>query len=363
MKRPPLQTLTLKGSATDIAYALGQRRRAKIKTRVAYWNKFIANTFSGKKLELARLEKSFFLAATKEAPHYLEEIYAMAEGANVALKDLFRLNLTELVPFADKCSTVIVPFYHQGKRHTLLAHNEDWNPKRNDVFILNAKLPDVSYTIVAYDGYLPGLSCGINSHAFIHAINYTRPHDFRVGLPRIFVTRALVTARDFTDVISWCKKTDRAFGQSIHMVKGSRYVNLELSAKIVVHREPKLPTMHTNHYIDKKLARLAPPGANSQIRLMAGEKILNECVGASRWFARAGNENVHPLRIPDRASHRLAPTQISARNLAIKILADRSTWPHAIWRNGDSPDEESATLVTAVYDTQTLNPEFMRIPK
>ncbi len=362
MKRSPLQTLTLQGSPTDIAYALGQNRRFKIKTRVAFWNKFIADTFKDKKLELYRLEKSFFQAAVKQAPHYLAEIYAMAEGAGVAIEDLFRLNLTELVPFAEKCSTVIIPFYHQGKQHTLLAHNEDWNPKRNDVFILNAKLPNVSYTIVAYDGYLPGLSCGMNSHELIHAINYTRPHDFKVGLPRIFVTRHLVTARDFNDVIQWCKKTNRAFGQSIHMVKGARYVNLELSAKLVVKREPKLPTMHTNHYIDKRLARLAPPGANSQIRLLAGERIL---AGAESWIMRNADANAN-MGINVGASTGTAcraPTKISARKLAIKILSDRSTWPHAIWRDGDSPDEESATLVTAVYDTQTLTPEFMRRPK
>jgi len=141
----------------------------------------------------------------------------------VPFPDLFRLNLTELGTFAEKCTDVIFPFEDGKRRGILLAHNEDWDPCRNDVFILKARLPRIQYVILAYDGFLPGLSAGCNSAGLCHSVNYVKPKDFRVGLPRIFPARHLVTSPRLDDVLVFLKNSHRAFGQAIHLAQGSSY--------------------------------------------------------------------------------------------------------------------------------------------
>src|SRR5688572_2118354 len=106
MLRTPLETLALKGTATDIAYQLGKRRARKIAPRVAYWKNHVRDLFNGKTARLKTLEAAFLKEAQKQAPQALDEIRALAEGAGLAFADVFRLNLTELNTFAEKCTTV-----------------------------------------------------------------------------------------------------------------------------------------------------------------------------------------------------------------------------------------------------------------
>ena len=340
MKRTPLEIISLKGDFCEIAFQLGKIRKKIIEKRVTFWNQLITKTFRGKMQRLRDLEIAFLREAQKQAPQYLEEIIAMSEGASIPFFDLFRLNLTELVPFADKCTTVITPFYKDGKRKILIAHNEDWDPKRNDVFILQAKTPKVSFTIVAYDGYLPGLSCGVNSHGFVHAINYVPPKDFRLGLPRIFITRHLVTAKSFNDMLDWIKKSKRAFGQSIHMAQKGHYLGIELSATKMALREIGLPTVHTNHYLEKKIFNFAAkPSENSVCRQQTAENILTKIT-----------ENTNNKKLKKQ----------EAIELATKILSDRSGYPYCLWREADTKKETSATLVTALLSTDLDKTRFFR---
>lgn len=329
MKRSPLQIVDLMGTPFEIAFKMGRLRARKIRRRIEIWDGMLHQTFHGAKGTLDRLIRAFYQSARTASAHYLEEIAAMAEGAGVSFEALFRLNLTELRDYADKCTTLVLPFSGAHGRRILLGHNEDWNPKRNDVFILRAKLPELSYVIVAYDGYLPGLSCGLNSHGLYHAINYLKPSDRRVGLPRIFITRRLVTASGFDEVLSWVKGNHRAFGQAIHMAKGSRYLGLELTAKAYVLYKPNLPTVHTNHYLSTRLKREST-GADPQT--------VTRYETASRML-RA--QLCYPRGLPPR---RLVTS------VARRILSNR-TGPHPIWREGDKRGETAATLVAAFLST------------
>src|SRR5262249_39597845 len=155
--------LELSGTPEEVAFQMGRRRAGKIAVRVEYWNRLLSRLYAGQKTALRSMERGFLAAARKGGRRYLDEIAAIAEGAGLPFEDVFRLNLTELRAYADKCTTLIFPYGTKSRRGVLLAHNEDWDPKRNDVFLLKAELPGVRYAIVAYDGHLPGLSCGVNS--------------------------------------------------------------------------------------------------------------------------------------------------------------------------------------------------------
>ncbi len=337
----PLEIVELKGEPLDIAYHLGIQRRRKIRRRVEYWERELARLYRGKSDERKEMERAFWRFSRRLAPAYLREIEAMAQGAGIPFEKMFRLNLTELNAFADKCTDLILPFVSKkGKRAILIAHNEDWNPRRNDVFLLKARLRDLEYVTLAYDGYLPGLSAGLNSHGLVHSVNYLNPRDKRLGLPRIFLARHLLTAKNFSEVLGLAEHASRAFGHSIHLAHGENYLNLELSARRKVLRRPRLPTVHTNHYLSVKLRSLeASKPVPSKRRWEVAMKILRE-----NW---PGPE---------------IPSLPIARNLARRILSDRSGLPYAIWRMADSTLEPSATLAAAILCTSPAEWEIYRGP-
>ena len=340
MKRAPLEIVTLRGTPLEVAYQLGRLRKGKISRVVEYWNRLLAARYRGRKSERLSLERSFLQAAQRQAPHYLEEIFAMAEGAGVPWEELFRLNITELHIFAEKCSTLIFPIQTDRGHRMFVAHNEDWDSRRNDVFILRAALPTVTYVVIAYDGYLPGLSSGINSFGLIHALNFLKPRDLRPRLPRIFVTRHMVTARNFSDCLRWIRQTDRAFGQTIHLAQGSEYLGLEITARQMALRQPRLPTLHTNHYLAEELLPLATaPSRSSWHRLMVGRDLLERAIESNRG---------KPF------------TRNSASAVARKILSDQSGLPYSIWREGDQKADPGATVATAFFGTDSNRIEVFR---
>lgn len=327
MNRTKLDFVDVAGRPEEVAWQIGRLRRSVIEKRVLFWNRFVSRFFRGRMDNLRTLEKIFFREA-EALPGFLAEIRAMAEGASLPFSELFRLNLTELHAYADKCTTVALPFQTAAGRGILLGHNEDWDPKRNDVFLLRARLPWVTYVVVAYDGYLPGLSCGFNSFGLCHSINYLLPPDKRIGIPRIFITHALTTARDIEDWLNWIRGKKRAFGQAVHLVQGNRYLGLELSARHIFYRTDRLPSLHTNHYLARSRKTPASP-PSSLTRFKTGLRLLQG-------------------------------KTTSARQTAIRILSDRSSFPHSIWRNADSPHDRGATLVTALIDSKSLTMEVFR---
>lgn len=340
--RPPLRVLELRGDAIEIAFALGRARRAAIPGRIEYWNRHLGELFSGRRKERLGLERALLSEARRQAPRYLEEIRAMAEGAGVAFSDLFRLNLTELSVYAEKCTDLILPMRVAQGRRILLAHNEDWDPRRNGVFVLKARLPELEYAVLAYDGYLPGLSAGMNSFGLAHSVNYLRPKDFRIGLPRIFLTRHLVTARSISDCLEFIMGKRRAFGQAMHLAQGAYYLGIELTARRIALRHPRLPAAHSNHYLAEKLLRAAPPGQPPSVaRLRHAQGLLRK---ARTHFAED------------------LPSPAKARRLARRILSDRASLPWALWRELDPPREASATLAAVLVGTDRLAIEFYREP-
>lgn len=331
MKRTPIKILELKGDPYEIAYQLGQKRKRQIHRRIDYWNAYLAKRFQGKKNDLKNLEKKFYQEGFSFAQQYVEEVQALAEGADIPFSEAFRLNLTELKPYAEKCSTVIFPVQKKGKNGILIGHNEDWEPEQNDVFFLKARMPEVSYQILTYDGYIPGLSTGMNSHGLFHAVNYVLAKDIRAGVPRAFITRYLVTAKNMKNCLSWIRKCPRAFGQSIHLAEQGKYRNIEVTAKKLTLRQVKLPAFHTNHYLAKNLQTLAAPAsANSLKRLAVGRKLIRE-------IQRKRTGEFFTLK--------------EAEYFAKQILSDRSGYPYCIWREDDGGLEKSATVATAIFST------------
>jgi hypothetical protein len=214
-----------------------------------------------------------------------------------------------------------------GRGGVLIGHNEDWDPKRNDVFILRV-IPDKGprYVVLAYDGFLAGLSAGFNAAGIYHAVNYLAPTDFRPGVPRIFVTRQLVNAETLDAATRAVTGMRRAFGQSINLARGSTMLTIELTARRASVKRVRFPFVHTNHYLAPELTPWASAPAPSTARRLA--------------TARA-----RLAEAPAAESRRAALARTRS------VLSDRSGHPYSIWRNADHPRDRVATLATAVMNT------------
>jgi len=248
----------------DIGLAIGRRFRREIRHYVRHNNKLLATNWTGRLGGLQEAIDGSLARSIRAFPRYVEELDGIAHGAGVPFRDIYALNYIELLeidaPYsrkAENCSTVVVPRNH----HYLVGHNEDWTAGQNDVYVLRARYPTGGgFLCLAYFGYLPGMSAGVNTHGLFHAINYLSPRDRRIGIPRTFITRAILDAPDFRTAIHIARAHYRSFGQSINLFKGGRFVNIETSAKRMALRRPRGVFLHTNHYLHPDLIDMESPG-------------------------------------------------------------------------------------------------------
>jgi len=196
-----------------------------------------------------------FLASLKEHfPQYLDELKGIAHGAGVDFDLLFILNLNpELNAMMsggkeENCSTIIV----KTQDKILLGHNEDGSEKYLDLmFILRAKTPTGEFMVLSYPGIIPGNGPGINKNGIIHTCNYIGNKLWQKGVPRYFIDRAMLDAKDMDEAIKTASHPARAYSQAHNLVsiKEKRATLIESSVRKIAIKEIAGIQIHTNHYL------------------------------------------------------------------------------------------------------------------
>ena len=208
----------------------------------------------------AKIQASKYIPFVQERyPQYLEELQGIAEGAQVAFEDLAVLNAMEAVTMdalhLTKCTSMAVNGERTADGHVLVAHNEDWMPEdEEDVYIVHA-MPDDEPPILAmtYGGLLPNV--GFNAAGIAQCCDSVYPNDSRIGIPRVFASRAVLGARTPADAIRQMLIPHRAAGYN-HLLahESGELYNVEVSARrfaILYAEEDYL--VHTNHYLDPRM--------------------------------------------------------------------------------------------------------------
>jgi isopenicillin-N N-acyltransferase-like protein len=197
--------------------------------------------------------------AQERYPQYIEELTGIAEGAGVDFDDLAVVNAMEAVTMdalhLTKCTSIAVNEEHTADGHVLVAHNEDWLPEdESDVFILHATPEDEPpFLAMTYGGLLPNV--GFNAAGIAQCCDSVYPNDSRIGIPRVFVSRAVLAARTPGDAIRLMLSPLRAAGYN-HLLahESGELYNVEVSAR----RFALLPAIegqlvHTNHFLDPQM--------------------------------------------------------------------------------------------------------------
>lgn len=253
----PFPHLEVSGTPYECGHAIGKRFagqiRAGLKRRQAWFEPLRA--FMGEDMQ-GRCE-GFLAMATEHFPEIVEELRGWADGSGIAFLDLVALNLkaelgamrTAKQVECPGCSTIVL----KTADRCLLAHNEDGDMAYADLmFLLTVRNPGKpAFTCLSYPGILPGNGPAWNSAGLVLTTNYIASSQWRIGVPRYFLDRAILGASSLDEALTIGLHPKRAF--AFHFNLASIHERSVLSVETSVDREKVWPVeglyVHTNHLL------------------------------------------------------------------------------------------------------------------
>jgi isopenicillin-N N-acyltransferase like protein len=257
---PPF--IRVKGSHREIGRQIGEACSTQVRQSIEKAYTLIESIQEHLLLdwEGAQIQTRKYIPFVQERyPQFVEELFGIAEGAQVDFDDLAVLNAMEAVTMdalhLTKCTSMAVNGDLTSDGHVLIAHNEDWLPEdESDVYIIHASPDDEpSFLAMTYGGLLPNI--GFNEAGIAQCCDTVYPNDSRIGIPRVFASRAVLSARTPADAISCMLVPQRAAGYN-HLLahESGELYNVEVSARrFAIQYAEDGYLAHTNHYLDGRM--------------------------------------------------------------------------------------------------------------
>lgn len=253
-------------------FLIGQRSRETMHTYILTSEPWQAlKTWRGSQ-RLQNMER-----ATRAAfPQYVQELTGIADGCGLPFADIFLWNCRgDLLPFVSEgCTTVCAP----SPAGILLGHNEDGDPGfRDHCFISRMKPQDnhPGFTSFTYPASINGHAFAVNTAGLVQLINNIRSLEYGDGIPRQFLSRAILNCRSLDDALAVIKNTRRAgsFHHTLAQVGRSDVFGIEYTPDQVSVLPLESPCGHTNHFIHPRLRdvkqRTTPSSAARQFSVDA----------------------------------------------------------------------------------------------
>lgn len=257
---PPL--VRISGSHRQMGRQLGEACTGQVRHSIQNAHNLIESAYEELQLdwEGARIQARKYIPFVQERyPRYVDELTGIAEGANVEFDDLAVLNAMEAVSMdalhLTKCTSMAVNDERTADGHVLIAHNEDWLPEDEaDVIVVHAEPDDeLPFLAMTYGGLLPNI--GFNGAGVAQCCDSVYPNDSRIGIPRVFVSRAVLGAENPGEAIGHMLVSHRAAGYN-HLLahESGELYNVEVSARrfAILYAEDGY-VVHTNHFLDPQM--------------------------------------------------------------------------------------------------------------
>ncbi len=283
---PPL--IQVAGTHTEMGQQIGEACRSAVQHSVENARKLLDQAYS--ELELtwdgAKIQARKYLPFVQERyPQYLEELQGIAAGANVPCDELLVVNVMEAVTMDAlhlmRCTSMAVNDELTADGHVLAAHSEDWVPDdESDVFVIQAKPKhEPPYLAMTYGSLVPNV--GFNAYGIAQMINTVYPNDSRIGIPRLFVSRAVLAAKTPDSAIDRAIIPHRAAGYNHLLVHESGEIySVEVSARrfsIIYNTDGYIA--HTNHYLSPSMQEIENEPedlTSSRVRYFRALRLLNK---------------------------------------------------------------------------------------
>ncbi|HLV44800.1 MAG TPA: C45 family peptidase [Aggregatilineales bacterium] len=333
----PMKMVRVSGSHREMGRQLGEACAPEIHRMLDVYRASLQTAYNELHLTWpeAMLQASkYYPFAREHTPQYVEELEGMAEAAGVAFDELMVVNCIEAIT-SDAlhlgCTSLAVSGERTLDGHVLVAHNEDWLPEDEENAYLVHATPDDEPPFLAlnYGGLLPNI--GFNALGIAQACDSVYPNDARIGVPRIFVSRAVLGARQISQAIRRVIIKWRAAGYN-HLIadRNGELYSVEVSARhfaTIYGMEGVLA--HTNHYLT---ARMKPyeDGTedliSSRVRFNRAQRLLRS----------------EPCHMPDTLK---------------RILGDHVDYPSSICSHtdpNDDPMDRQKTIASLIMDLTEL---------
>jgi isopenicillin-N N-acyltransferase-like protein len=225
-----------------------------------YWRLFhdLADLSRSRVIE----QTAFFIdPLASYAPHLLEEMRGIAEGADVTLPEILALNCrTEFlsaakVPFHNECTAIFVGPEATADGRTLLAQNWDWAEiLRGGMILLQIEQPDRPTVLTLTEAGIVG-KIGLNSAGIGVCTNFLLHDCRRHGVPFHAILREALNAPRLGLAVAAVYRQGRAdSGNYLFAHASGEAVNFEATPDTVAFQYPSRGLfVHTNHFLASRL--------------------------------------------------------------------------------------------------------------
>src|SRR3990172_3400963 len=258
---PAVRLIRARGGPREMGRQIGEAAAPTIRRMQENYRELLRSSRERLKLRWAGAvlqARKYHPYAAEGAGQYLEELEGIAEGAGMPLDDLMVLNCIEGIAgdaLHLKCTSFAVSAELTAEGHVLVGHNEDWWPEDQDTVYLVHATPEnePAYLAFTYGGLLPNI--GFNAAGIAQCCDSVYPNDSRIGIPRVFASRAVLSALTPAVAIRHMLTPHRAAGYNHLLVHESgELYNVEVSARrfAILYGEDGF-LVHTNHYLDPQM--------------------------------------------------------------------------------------------------------------
>lgn len=286
VEQPSVPLIDVSGDHFSMGRQIGEACSPQIRQMLESYRGLINSSYERLRLNWERAilqARKYQPFVAEHTPLYLQELEGMAEGAGVAMDDLIVLNCMEGIVndrLHLKCTSFAVSGELTVNGHVLVGHNEDWSPEDEcTVYLVRARPDDEpDFLALTYGGLIPNI--GLNQCGIAQCCDSVYPNDSRLGVPRIFVARAVLGSRSLSEALTAAVMGKRSAGYN-HLIaedSGELY-NIEVSAKQFAARYAEGGMIaHTNHYLDFGLRQIEQQPESllrSHVRLNRAERLLS----------------------------------------------------------------------------------------
>lgn len=330
---PNIPQLTIKGDHFQIGFQLGQFFKSAIHESLLSNNEL--NALMEKWRNTAEFD-ALKSAAREFSNGYFEEVRGLSEGAEVAFDSIFMWNCRGDFAFPSEqgdgvpvngCTTLFLPKTESSSAY--IAHNEDGDieflgkcawvtviPKHGNMF-----------KSFVYPGLIAGNAISVNEKGLVQTINNIRAFDCKAGIPRQFISRAILDADSLVEAIELLQRKDRASGyhHGLAQVGESHLFSVETSGcqcEVIQLKQHQFYG-HANHLKSARLKELPNTQTDSSLYR---EQRMSELFASIRSHS---NERITDI-------------------LFDKEMGSENT----LHRQGDSGGEYAQTLTTGVFEIQ-----------
>ncbi len=328
----------IEGSYREIGYKIGRYFKRNIYYVLDQRKEWILNLKEKLLTKEGQYFKGIFLREIKNfSPQFIEEVKGMALGLSIEEDIIWALHFQcelEYIKENEGCSTI----YFKNEREEFLLHNEDGNKANyGKLFLIYVKPPSgVDFYSLTYPGLIPGNAPGFNLKGIFQTTNYIGSTKVYEGIPRYFLSRAILEAKDLREAEKIAIFIPKAYPchHNLGSFEENKYISIEATPDGFEVIRPEGLYFHTNHLILKETKNYPYE-----------EKIYREKSSISRY--ETIKEELENLK----------------ENLDFKssfqILSSHKREPFSPCRHPKG-EVEGQTLCTANYDFVNKKVEFYR---